>query len=148
MNDLLRELADKQALTDLLSEYTIASDSYDAKRLGDLWLDDGVFEFPGGWDEPAVGRDEIIRKDFYLMELFESVQHTMLNPLFVIKGDVAEGRNNAIFHGCKDKNVPTSFVSGGGFYNWTFKRTDKGWKIQKGLVTQVWTSEVFEDKPQ
>lgn len=148
MADLLQELADKQALTDLLSEYTIAADTYDAKRLGDLWLDDGIFEFTAGWAEPAVGRDEIIRKDFFLMELFQSVQHVFANPLFTINGDVAEGRNNAIFYGCRDKNSPTNYISSGGFYQWTFKRTDKGWKIQKGIATQVWASEDFEAKPE
>lgn len=148
MDQLLKDLDDKRQLTDLLYRYTIVSDEYDAQKLGELWLEDGVFEFPAGWEEPAVGREDILRKDFFLMELFRSVQHVMANALFVIRGDVAEGRVNAVFHGCPDKGDGTRYVSSGGFYHWTFKRTDKGWRIQRGHATQVWATEIFENKPQ
>lgn len=140
MNEQFQVMLDKQALTDLVSQYAISADTYDAELLASLWMEDGVYDFPGGWEEPVVGRDAIVEVDFRLMRTYQVVQHLIANPYFTINGDTAQGRTNIIFHGCTDKTQLEQHVSAGGYYEWTFQRTAQGWKIKTLYLGQLWAT--------
>lgn len=56
---LLRSLADRAEIQDLVVKYFIAADDGDVEGLGALFAPDGKFELGGG-AEPVVGRDNVM----------------------------------------------------------------------------------------
>jgi hypothetical protein len=84
------------------------------------------------------GKDQVIGALSGLMRPYALTQHAIMNANFEISGNLATGRANIIFGGCKDSSKPQLSDRLGSRYQWKFKKTAAGWQTAYTLVEKVW----------
>lgn len=90
-----RELADRQAIRDLISRYAAAIDDRDFGAVAACFADDAKAEYSGHVLEPGV--TAIVRH----LELIRSIPastHLIGNVLIELRGDQADVRSQAVVH--------------------------------------------------
>ena len=123
----LQFLEDQFALTQLLNDYQRFSDRNDPQAWGNLWIEDAVSARMDG--TILHGRKELAESAGKSMAQFDTRQHVLTNPTFVVDGDTAEGSCGLIYTGRPNGVGEGGYIQFGGSYRWTFRRTGGGWKI-------------------
>ncbi len=140
VSQLRDELADREAIRDVLLRYCRASDRADPDLLRTVyWPDaeDEHLEFSGN-------RDEFIEYCVPILSHMRYNMHTLGNMLITIDGDRAESESYFIgYHSVpNEEGHRTDSFSGGRYLDQLEKRDDE-WRIKKRLVTVEW----FRDFP-
>lgn len=128
----IRQLLDKQALHDLALRYARAIDRRDPELLQSLYHDDGVDEhgtvFKGSAEAFARAQPE-------LMKGFEVTAHYIINTLYRIDGDSANGEIYFLAYHRTTDETPTEIMVGGRYLD-RYARRDGQWKILHRIL--VW----------
>jgi hypothetical protein len=135
VSDGLQHLLDRQAIVDLTIAYTYALDT---KNWDDL---DGVFvpEATAFLTEELVGRDAIKARVRRALEGLDVSQHLIGNHEIRIDGDRASGRCYLQAQHVRDAAPgPPNFIVAGR-YDDDYVRTPDGWRIERRVLTIMWT---------
>ena len=133
-----RYLADRFAIDDLVTRYTMAVDDADWDVLDTVFTDDAVLDYTaaGGIRGP---RDQVKQWLRDAMSPFPVRQHMIGNKRVVIEGDTATVRayffNPMMIEGASGE---TTFAPGGGYYNFRLVRATEGWRSDQLVGEEVW----------
>lgn len=141
----LRELSDRQEITDLVTRYTRAVDTRDFDALHEVFTDDGVLDYsaPGG---PVGTVGEV--KDWIEKGLrgFDRYQHLIGQVAVELEphGDEAptKARATAYFTNPMVAVAPDgteTLFEVGGYYHHDLVRTPDGWRSSRMVDDIVWT---------
>ena len=130
-------LADRLAITDVLTAYATAIDARDFAAVRDCFTDDATLDYssvggPRGDVEEVVG---------WLEEMLTPIlltQHLLANHRITLEGDTASAEVqliNPFVAGTADE--PTVLVFGG-HYTDRFRRTPAGWRIVEQTQVTTW----------
>jgi hypothetical protein len=146
-SDDLRVAADRVAIQDVMARYTFAVDQQRWDYFDEVFVPGAVVDFEpnGGIKDtyPAIG--EYLKT---AMAGFTASQHYLTNFVTDVRGDEATSRFYVFTQMITAADGAETVVSDGGFYDATFVRTDRGWRVQRmsgGIVW--WTGSVPDHLP-
>jgi len=141
VSQIRAELADREAIRDVLLRYCRASDRVDEELLrGVYWPDaeDDHLEFSGN-------PEEFIEYCVPKLTAMRFNMHTIGNMLIAIDGDVADSETYFIgYHSVPNEEGGRMDSFSGGRYIDNFEKRDDEWRIKKRLVTVEWFREFPE----
>lgn len=143
---LLQQLADKQALDELIYRQALALDRHDWKTYRRCMADGAVhFDFTEHTDR-VVGKhigvetsaDRWVEKAMAVMAGFEGTQHMISNTLHVVEGDHAKSECFILAdHFLANDRGGPSFTMGG-IYSFESIRAVDGWRINRWHLKILW----------
>jgi uncharacterized protein (TIGR02246 family) len=133
----LRQLIDRQAVTDLLVRYVLALDSHDWEAVAGCFAPDAVFLHPGGQVE---GPAAIVSRARAALEPLDGSQHLLGSISVTVDGDAA--RATSYFHA---QHVRAGAPGGdlyviAGTYRDRLRRDAGGWVIVERAQDYSWRS--------
>ncbi|MFL6603441.1 MAG: nuclear transport factor 2 family protein [Steroidobacteraceae bacterium] len=136
----LQQLEDDLALRKLIAAYTRTGDAFEWQAWSELFTPDAVFTVPGAFGI-LRGRQEIhdIPKS-KIDGVFHTTQHCIVNLDFDVQGDTAKGTGSLIYTAVADPAKPNEYYMAGGRYQWSFARTQAGWRIAKAHLDFLWNN--------
>ena len=141
MTDLLliKNLTDRQAITDLVSRLGLWLDE---KRFDDasLFTDDVTVSTPGGSAQGV----ELVAAQARRNHDHDGLQHVITNVLIDLDGDQARVRANLIVTMVPDAAAPEAHVTMGERYRFEAVRTGVGWRLSRIEVEPIWRSGTLE----
>jgi hypothetical protein len=132
------DVADRLAIDDLLTRYTMAVDSGDWEQLDTVFTPDAVIDYTSAGGVRGT-RDEIKAWLAEALAPFPIRQHLIANKRVVIDGDTATVRAyffNPMMISLGD--APPRPTPGGGYYNHRLVRTAEGWRSVELIEEEVW----------
>lgn len=134
----LRELSDRQEITDLVTAYTRAVDTGRFSDLAGVFTDDAVLDYssPGG----PVGSLAEVTPFIENLTGFERWQHTIGQVAIELDGDSAWATayfiNPMVAHNGDGTEV---VLEVGGYYHHELVRTSAGWRSARMVDEIVWS---------
>ncbi|MGB9228010.1 nuclear transport factor 2 family protein [Mycobacterium sp.] len=126
----LRRLEDESAITRLIMSYGPAADAGLTEFAGQLWLDDGVYDWDANGEphQGSAGVDAMLQSDGHQNLIAAGIAH-FAGPLLIdLDGDKATALNYSLI----------MRREGGRFYlwrasavRWDLARTDQGWRVSR-----------------
>lgn len=134
---LLRWLADRAAISDLIVEYARSADARDWDAFRSIWVEDAHFEVPGF---ALDGRDAIVAAASGPQGLpdWEATHHMTANHQIHVDGDTATAIAYITAIHVRDASQPQEHGDGGGWYSCEFRREPEGWRYASSVLTVVW----------
>ena len=134
----LQALADRIAIDDLLTRYTVAVDTFDWDRLDDVFTPDAQIDYTesGG---TSGSFPEVKKWLFEKLPMFTRLQHYLTQMDVTVDGD--EARVAAYFHNpmaIDGADGSTFFLEVGGIYHHELVRTPAGWRSRRLHEQLVW----------
>ena len=132
------EVADRLAVDDLLTRYTLAVDNGDWELYRSVFTTDAFIDYTsaggikGNVDEITAWLEEVLAA-------FPVRQHLIANKLVAIDGDTATVR--AYFFNPMSITLPdgsSRSTPGGGYYNHRLVRTADGWRSRELIEEEIW----------
>lgn len=140
-----QQVADRLAIDDLLTRYTMAIDSGDWDQLDTVFTPEAVIDYTSAGGVRGT-RDEIKAWLAKALAAFPVRQHLIANKQVVIDGDTATVRAyfyNPMMMALGDG--PPQPVPGGGYYNHRLVRTTEGWRSVELVEEEVWRTGLPSD---
>jgi hypothetical protein len=141
----LAEVADRFAIDDLLTRYTMAVDSGEWDELDTVFTPDAVIDYTSAGGIRGT-RAEIKAWLAEALAAFPVRQHLICNKRVVIEGDTATVR--AYFYNPMMITIgdgPPRPTPGGGYYNHRLVRTPEGWRSVELIEEEVWRTGLPSD---
>ncbi|KAI1373543.1 hypothetical protein F4677DRAFT_429217 [Hypoxylon crocopeplum] len=132
----LQKLEDKESIVTLLNQYCRHVDNHRWDGYADCFLENGAVKFENGDD--VVGRDNIGAQMSSIGNRFQGLQHSLTNIDLVIDGDQATGSCYLWFAAIVNTSKPHEYHGYGGPYEFTFRRTEAGWKVATVQLRKLW----------
>lgn len=133
--DRLADLADKQAIHELVLRYCRGIDRLDADSVRDCFHPDAT-DTHGAFSGTI---EEFIVWAFRLLERYDSTMHMVANHLVTIDGDVAVAETYGIAHHRSADPDPRRNLTVGFRYIDRIERRDGGpWRIARRIATTEW----------
>ncbi|KAJ2982868.1 hypothetical protein NUW58_g6355 [Xylaria curta] len=132
----LQRLEDKDAIITLLNRYCKLADTHKWDEYASCFLEDGVVTFNHGQD--IVGRERITALIRTAENRFQGQQHSLTNIELSLDGDRATGTCYLWFAATLDTSKPHEYHGFGGPYEFSFRRTEAGWRIAVLKLTKIW----------
>lgn len=134
----VEELADRLAIGDLLTRYTVAIDTKDYGQLASVFAPDAVIDYTavGG---VRGGREEVVSWLERTLSFFPMTQHLLGQSAVSLEGDRATSRT--YFYNpmaWKDGDGRLRLFSVGGYYNDRLERRPEGWRIVERVEENAW----------
>jgi ketosteroid isomerase-like protein len=132
------DVADRIAIDDLLTRYTMAVDDGDWDQLDTVFTPDAVIDYRSAGGISGT-RDEIKAWLAKALAAFPVRQHMIANKRVVIDGDTATVR--AYFYNpmmLASRDGGSHAAPGGGYYNHRLVRTADGWRSVELIEEEVW----------
>ncbi len=132
------DVADRLAIDDLLTRYTMAVDDGEWDQLDTVFTPDAVIDYTSAGGIRGA-RDEIKAWLAKVLTAFPVRQHMIANKRVVIDGDTATVR--AYFYNPMMLEVPDGSprpAPGGGYYNHRLVRTPDGWRSVELIEEEIW----------
>jgi hypothetical protein len=145
-DDLLRELADKRALDDMIFRAALALDKRDWPAYRSCLADGAVhFDFTAHTDR-VVGKhvgvetnpDRWVEKLAAIMPGFDGSQHLITNTVHSVQGDAAESECFILADHFLNNDVGDRSIAMGGIYTFRSIRAPAGWRIQRWHLRPLW----------
>lgn len=136
-----QELADRQAIGDLVRIYALAIDMRDPERLLTCFDPDGIGEGSLG----SGPLHEVIRKTYEGTFAFVRTQHTIINQMIAVDGDEAVMWSYGVAYHIRASDDPGGNLTVGVQYRDKCRRTDKGWLITHRKVAVQWADGKFPE---
>lgn len=137
----LRELTDREEITDLVYRLGVALDEGHFEKLRSIFTEDATARTPGGL---AEGLEALILQAGRNHSPEERIQHVVSNVLVDVDGDRAEVRANLIATFATDTPeagfAPAPRFTLGEIYRFTATRTAQGWRLSRVETVPVWAS--------
>jgi 3-phenylpropionate/cinnamic acid dioxygenase small subunit len=135
--DLLAELADRQAITDLLRRWGADLDDQRFDKLATVFAADATITTPGGHADglPAIHAQAVRNHDPEV-----ATQHRQSDLVIDLDGDRATARANyvGVFAQGEGRYAPPSVFRIGAVYRLELVRTPDGWRIRSMRMDPVW----------
>jgi hypothetical protein len=132
-------VADRIAIDDLLTRYTMAVDGGEWDQLDTVFTPDAVIDYTSAGGVRGT-REEIKAWLAEALAPFPVRQHLIANKRVELDGDTATVR--AYFYNpmmlATDGDGPPRPVPGGGYYNHRLVRTADGWRSVELIEEEVW----------
>jgi hypothetical protein len=142
--DVLSELADKAAISELISRLGLWLDGQqfdDAALAEALFTADATVETSGG---TARGRDGLVEQARRVHAHHVRTHHVTTNFLIDLDGDIAVARANLIVTFVEVEGPPAQHRWVGERYTFGAARTPGGWRLNSIAIKQIWKS---DDRP-
>lgn len=133
-----QDIADRLAIDDLLTRYTMAVDGADWDQLDTVFTPDAVIDYTSAGGVRG-SRDEIKAWLAEALAPFPVRQHLIANKRVELDGDRATVR--AYFYNPMMITGPggsSHATPGGGYYNHRLVRTAEGWRSVELIEEEVW----------
>jgi uncharacterized protein (TIGR02246 family) len=130
----LQTIADRIAITDLLTRYAHAVDTKDWELYRTVFTPDAHIDYSSAGGA-AAGLDEMVAWMETTLAGFPMTQHLISNIDVRLDGDEATVR--AMFYNPMRLGDGTQFFCGG-FYNHDLVRTDAGWRSRRLVEESQW----------
>jgi hypothetical protein len=136
VTDEIRELRDRLEVVELVSRYAHALDRRQWDEFHSIFHDEIEFLVPHvPADAPAVSRDEFVKMVVDTVGGFEATHHPISNHVVTIDGDRAGCKCYAqAYHTVPTERGIEDYCVVRGFYDWGFRRTANGWRIDRMKV--------------
>lgn len=126
----LHEIADRQAIGDLVKIYALAIDMRDLDRLLSCFDPKGI----GHGSLGSGPLHEVIRKTYEGTFAFARTQHTIINQYIAVDGDAAEMWSYGVAYHIRESEDPAGNLTVGVQYRDQCRRTQMGWLITQRKV--------------
>lgn len=136
----VRELQDRQAISDLLSEYAACVDDHDWKGLAERVFTEDVTCHYEGFGTFA-GRDAVLAFLEESMNPIAASQHLLSNLRVDLAGDSARTRANLWARLVAPQPEGELRITDGAVYHHDLVRGSAGWRIRRLELTRVWRTE-------
>lgn len=136
LKEQVQWLVDREAIRELLCSYTKHADANDFENLRDLYTEDGYYTAPTG----RIYKKDIVAFSHDAHAGTHNSQHMLGQHSIEIDGDTAKSRAYFAAYFGKDKDDLMQHADIGGWYYFSFRRTDEGWKIAKVGGQIIWAS--------
>jgi SnoaL-like domain len=133
---LLKDLTDRQAITDLVSRLALWLDERRSEDPGDILTEDVTVATAGG---SAQGIDRVAEQARRTHDV-EGLQHVITNVLIDLDGDRASVRANLIVTFVPSADAPQAHTTRGERYRFEAVRTGVGWRLSRVAVDPIWTT--------
>ncbi|MEN8160338.1 MAG: nuclear transport factor 2 family protein [Myxococcota bacterium] len=133
-----RRLADRLALRELACRYARAIDRRDWALARELFTEDSVLVAP---HFVISGADAIVR-GFRVVERYRSTFHAVLNQLFEVAGDEANGETYCVASHLFDRDGRAMKLDWGIRYQDHCRRTEDGWRFARRELLVDWEQEL------
>jgi hypothetical protein len=130
-------MTDRTELEELVSRYGAMADERTFDAADRVLCDDVVAEYPFG---RHVGRDAVVEAGRSALGAFAATQHVITNTLIAVDGGQATIRANLVAVHVQHAHAPDVHFDVGGWYRFSARRTDAGWRLSHVLLTAVWTA--------
>ena len=145
MEKVLQELADKQALDELIYRQAISVDTHDWDTYRSCFDDDVHFDFTDHTDR-VIGKgfgivrsgDRWVEQVIAAVSGFEGTQHLITNAIHTLNGDSAESVCFIVADHFLNNEVGDRSISMGGVYTFGSVRKAAGWKIKTWHLKILW----------
>lgn len=145
-NDILSELADKQALNELICRQALSIDKGDWTTYRSCLADGEVlFDFTDHTDK-VVGKrigversaDEWVAKVKSVMPGFDGSQHLITNILHILDADRSQSECFVLADHFLNNSTGDRSITMAGIYTFGCVRTSAGWKINHWVLKILW----------
>ena len=136
----LQTLADRVAIDDLLTSYTVAIDTHDWDRLDTVFTPDAFIDYESAGGVKGTF-DEVLAWMQSTMAGFPMTQHLVANVGVELAGDSAKVR--AMFYNPMQMGNGKNFWCGG-WYNHELVRTADGWRSKQLIEESAWFDRMEE----
>jgi SnoaL-like domain len=133
---LLKDITDRQAITDLVSRLALWLDERRSEDPHDILTDDVTVATAGG---SAQGIDRVAEQARRTHDV-EGLQHVITNVLIDLDGDRASVRANLIVTFVPSVDAPQTHTTRGERYRFDAVRTGVGWRLSRVAVDPIWTA--------
>lgn len=142
---LLRELADKRALDELIFRQANAVDQHDWPVYRSCFDDDVHFDFTDHTDR-VIGKgfgivksgDQWLSQVTQAVEGFEGTQHIISNAVHTVSGDRADSVCQILADHFLNNDRGDRSITMGGIYTFGSVRKTTGWKIKTWHLKVLW----------
>jgi hypothetical protein len=133
--ELLGQLADKQAIREVVLRYCRGIDRLDMELVRSCYHPDGVDHHTGF----TGARDDYVRWVGTQLQQLELTQHVMANQLIELDGDLARSETyGTAYHLARPGGEgPASFTTGFRYVD-RFERRDGEWRIAERFAVREW----------
>ena len=130
MDPTLRQLVDRQEITDLIHDYCIYVDRYEPEKVGALFTEDCITDYGESFGGEVVGRRRVERGSGYTLAAWQATSHHVSNiRLWFEDDDNARGTTYLYAWHRVDDESPTFQIWAR--YNDRFVRTPEGWRFSE-----------------
>ena len=129
----LQWLVDRAEIAELLVAYARCIDRRDWSGLQETYTEDGVMDHGA----VAVGRDGVPELSERILRDCTGSHHVVDSPSIVIDGDTAQAHCHYLATHLGGGEPPTVIRQGGGWYDCTLRRTDRGWRFTRVRATSA-----------
>lgn len=133
----LRALADRAAITDLVSRLGLWLDEKRFDDAGSVLTDEISVTTPGGAAQGVAAVADQARRN----HADHHTQHVISNVLVTLDGDRAEARANLVVTFAGDGVHAPAQRTRGERYRFAAVRTPKGWRLSRIVVEPVWAAD-------
>lgn len=142
--DSVNMLVDRAAIEDLITTLFHCVDTKDFTGAARLFTQDGEIALPFA-EYPA---SELVETSKRLFAPFQATHHMIGNIAITVDGDVARSRQYVRATHVPDTADASRHADVGGWYDWTYRRTDDGWRISRYELNFVFSDGIqFEPTP-
>lgn len=134
---LLRELTDRNEITDLVSRLGLWLDEKRFDEAPSIFTEDAAAQTPGGAVQGIALVAEQARRNHATVE---QTQHIITNVLIDLDGDHATVQANLLVTFAYHANTPGPHFTLGARYRFEAVRTPQGWRLSQVQITPVWAS--------
>lgn len=130
LDERLRQLEDQVAIYQLLASYAPAVDSRARDATGELWAEDGRYDFGAA---PLVGREDVGRlvdREPHVGYVARGCAHVISMPLVRVEGDTATATGYSRIY-LRDGDAWR--IERASANRWELVRTAAGWKVANRL---------------
>jgi 3-phenylpropionate/cinnamic acid dioxygenase small subunit len=136
-NDLLvREIADRSAVTDLVLRLYELLDEQRFDELSSVYTDAAELDFPSG---RMIGLEAVTAMARRRAERYDRMQHISTDIVVEIDGDTARIRTNHLSFHVHDAERPAAHFDAGLVHRFDAIRTADGWRLTHGEADVIWT---------
>jgi SnoaL-like domain len=133
---LLKDLTDRQAVTDLVSRLALWLDERRSEDPHDILTEDVTVATAGG---SAQGIDRVAEQARRTHDV-EGLQHVITNVLIDLDGDRASVRANLIVTFVPSADARQAHTMRGERYRFEAVRTGVGWRLSRVEVDPIWNA--------
>lgn len=133
----LRELADRNEITELASRLGLWIDEKHFDEARSIFTEDVAVQTPGGVSHGIALVAEQARRNH---AGYARTQHVITNILVTLDGDRATVQANLIATFVHRADAPEQHFALGGRYQFEAVRTPQGWRLSRMHISPVWSA--------
>jgi ketosteroid isomerase-like protein len=133
---LIRDLADRAEILDVVIAYATALDGKDWTALGSLFVPEAIWEYEAG-GEQVIGPDAIAGRIADTLERLRATQHFCGNHTVRVDGDEAW---HTCYYQAQHVGQNGEAFLGAGRYTDRLSRTPDGWRFTHRRLSSVWSA--------